>query len=81
MLLEIESYGVNTSYLFKKEGMTGNAIIQVDDLGQNSIIVFKGANFLITSDQIKKGGADKKLDLSVVKEIEQCIRWKKGKGW
>lgn len=41
----LEKENVNTKYIKKSEKMTGNAIIQVDDKGENSIVLYKGANF------------------------------------
>lgn len=38
-------YGVDISYIRKVEAPTGNAVIQVSDAGENSIVLFKGANF------------------------------------
>ncbi|MEY9976424.1 PfkB family carbohydrate kinase [Lysinibacillus sp. RC79] len=32
----------------RKEGATGQAIIQVTDAGDNAIVLFSGANFLVT---------------------------------
>jgi len=40
----LEKYGVDTSYVNKTDVPTGHAIIQVDDNGQNSIVLFGGAN-------------------------------------
>ena len=42
---EMENFGVDTSLLKKSDKLTGNAIIQVDDKGENSIVLYKGANF------------------------------------
>ncbi|MCL1955579.1 MAG: PfkB family carbohydrate kinase, partial [Brevinematales bacterium] len=44
-LLELlESYGVHTEKVVQYEGPSGQAIIQVDKNGQNSIILFAGGN-------------------------------------
>ena len=43
---------VNSDYLRRGEVPTGHAIIQVDDVGENSIILFPGANRTITSAHI-----------------------------
>lgn len=37
--------GIDTSYIRQSATATGNAIIQVDDKGENSIVLYKGANF------------------------------------
>lgn len=41
----LESEGIDTKYIQKSNNLTGNAIIQVDDAGENSIVLYKGANF------------------------------------
>ncbi|MDM5248231.1 ribokinase [Lysinibacillus sp. G4S2] len=38
----------------RKEGATGQAIIQVTDVGDNAIVLFSGANFLVTPKQIEQ---------------------------
>src|SRR5690606_12976869 len=38
----------------QKEGATGQAIIQVTDAGDNAIVLFPGANFLVTPNQIEQ---------------------------
>ena len=45
LIEEMENFGVDTSLLKKSDKLTGNAIIQVDDKGENSIVLYKGANF------------------------------------
>lgn len=41
----LKKENVDTEYIKKSEKLTGNAIIQVDDKGENSIVLYKGANF------------------------------------
>lgn len=48
----LQDKGVNTSAV-QKVGLTGQAIIQVADSGENSIVLFPGANFLVTAEQIQ----------------------------
>lgn len=43
----LEEAGANTEYLKIVDAASGHAIIQVDDKGENSIILFGGANYLI----------------------------------
>ena len=45
LIEEMENFGVDTSLPKKSDKLTGNAIIQVDDKGENSIVLYKGANF------------------------------------
>lgn len=47
----LQDKGVNTAAV-QKMGLTGQAIIQVADSGENSIVLFPGANFLVTKDQV-----------------------------
>lgn len=44
--------GVNTDFVKKSEVPSGNAAIQVDENGENSIIVFSGANGTVGKEQI-----------------------------
>ncbi|MEG1525659.1 MAG: ribokinase [Clostridia bacterium] len=39
---------VDVSFLIRSEGLSGNAIIQVDDAGQNCILLFGGTNRALT---------------------------------
>lgn len=41
----MKEYGIDTSLIRLSEIDTGNAIIQVDQKGENSIVLYKGANF------------------------------------
>lgn len=49
---KLKSYGVNTDFIFIGENMTGHAIIQLSDKGENSIVLFGGENRNITDDEI-----------------------------
>lgn len=44
--------GVHTEYVRKAEESTGHAIIQLDASGENSIILYSGANYCFTKDYI-----------------------------
>lgn len=46
--------GVNTTFVSTTEGPSGHALIQVDDEGENSIILHGGANQLFTGDELQK---------------------------
>jgi ribokinase len=53
-LLELlHSYGVDTSAVIEYDGATGQAIIQVDKNGQNSIVLYAGGNGLVASEEIR----------------------------
>ncbi|GGA38615.1 ribokinase [Psychrobacillus lasiicapitis] len=47
----LQDKGVKTTAV-QEIGLTGQAIIQVADSGENSIVLFPGANFLVTREQI-----------------------------
>jgi ribokinase len=52
-LLELlRSYGVRTDHVLRWEGATGQAIIQVDKSGQNSIILYGGGNAVLRKDEV-----------------------------
>lgn len=46
--------GVNVDLVEPDDGPTGHAVIQVDRSGENSIVLFGGANRAITKSQVKK---------------------------
>ncbi|MBQ9065359.1 MAG: ribokinase [Blautia sp.] len=49
MLLDVcHEYGVDTTYIKKMDGPGGHTVIQVDETGQNCIILYGGTNRLIT---------------------------------
>jgi len=50
----LQEAGVDTAGVVVEEGPTGRAIIQVDLQGQNSIVLFPGANRNLTDDEIRR---------------------------
>lgn len=48
----LDEFGVDTRFVQVGEAATGHAIIQVDDEGENSIVIYGGGNQEITSDEI-----------------------------
>ena len=50
----LRSYGVNTSYVVQSSAAPGQAVIQIDKNGQNSIVLFPGGNEEITEEEIEK---------------------------
>lgn len=50
--------GVDCRYLEKRPGRTGHAIIQVEDSGQNAILICGGANQLVDEPMIRRVLAD-----------------------
>lgn len=53
MLAKLADSGVNISLTTISDVKTGHAIIQLDDKGENSIVLFPGANCQIKRDEIK----------------------------
>lgn len=51
---DLESANVNTENIFVNDNVSGHAVIQVDEQGQNCIIIYGGANDNIEEDYIKK---------------------------
>ena len=54
LLRLLESYGVNTDKVVQYEGATGQALIQVDKSGQNSIVLYGGGNEAVTTEEIHR---------------------------
>lgn len=50
----LKANGIDTSFTEKRDGSSGHAVIQVDANGQNSILVYGGANKAATDSQIKR---------------------------
>lgn len=50
----LRNAGVDTNLIRRVEEVTGHAVIQVDSRGDNSIILYAGANAQVTSDQIDR---------------------------
>lgn len=48
----LKDKGVNTDYLVKYSAKPGHAIIQVDDGGQNCILLYKGTNGLMSEEYV-----------------------------
>lgn len=51
---QLKKWGVNTDFIKTVNTPTGHAIIQVNQQGENAIIIHGGANTTITSEQIEK---------------------------
>lgn len=52
MVENMKNDGVDTSNIFISTKPTGHAIVQVDKFGQNSIVIYGGANYDITKEEI-----------------------------
>lgn len=53
----LQSYGVNTGGVFRYEGATGQALIQLDRDKQNAIVLYSGGNGAITLQEIREATA------------------------
>lgn len=54
----LQDSGVNLKYLKTVDRNTGQAVVQVDSHGENSILLYGGANFAVTRDYIDEVLAD-----------------------
>ena len=54
LLRTLRDHGVDTSFLLPVDQHQGNAVIQVDPSGENSILLFGGSNQCITDEQAEK---------------------------
>jgi len=54
VIRQIEDAGIKTDYISIVAAPTGHAIINVDDDGENAIVIFSGANLCLTEEQITK---------------------------
>lgn len=54
LLDALDQNGIDRQFVLKLPSSTGHAVIQVDDAGQNSIIILAGTNGQITEDHIRK---------------------------
>lgn len=65
----MERKGVKTEAI-SSQGATGQAIIQLSDVGENSIVLFPGANFLVTPEQIQESEAAFKTSDILLLQLE-----------
>lgn len=61
-LEELAGYGVDVSNVIQLKSATGHAIIQVDPAAENAIIIFPGANRLITESHVSRALASARPD-------------------
>lgn len=72
----IQQAGVDTSLIRTVEGPTGHAIIQVDEMGQNAVLVYSGANQMIDEayiDEILE--AYEEGDVLVLQNETSCVEY------
>ncbi|MDR2731489.1 MAG: ribokinase [Treponema sp.] len=82
---KLNGYGADTSRVMRYDGMTGQAIIQLDKDGQNAILLHSGGNGAITHGEIENviGGFDAgdlivlQNEISGLKEIIELAHNKK----
>lgn len=77
--------GVDTNYIRMNDGSSGHAIIQVDESGQNSIIIYGGANEDITKEYIDEvlndfGADDMVLLQNEIINVDYVIKRARQKG-
>ena len=81
----LKSNGVHTDYVFKVDELQGNAVIQVDRNGENSIILFGGSNRCITHKQIEQtlsgfGQGDWLVLQNEINNLPLIVNMAKGRG-
>lgn len=81
----LASFGVDTSLVRVLEEPTGHAIIQLDENGQNAIVLYGGANQQMTEDSIRAtladfGAGDCILLQNEINLPEEIIRQARAKG-
>lgn len=54
-LENLQENNISTDYV-QQSGITGNAIIQVSDTGENAIVLMNGANYNVTPDLVEESG-------------------------
>jgi ribokinase len=85
-LLELlESYGVHTEKVIQYKGPSGQAIIQVEKSGQNSIILFAGGNGLVSPEEIGQclsffGKGDLVMLQNEITNTDFIMKMAKGRG-
>jgi ribokinase len=85
-LLEfLESYGVHTEKVVQYEGPSGQALIQVEKSGQNSIILFAGGNGLVSPEEIEQclsffGKGDLVMLQNEIANTDLIMEMAKGRG-
>ncbi|MGN1021128.1 MAG: ribokinase [Aristaeellaceae bacterium] len=81
----LDTFGVDTSLVRVVEEPTGHAIIQLDENGQNAIVLYGGANQRLTEGYIREalagfGEGDWLLVQNEVSLLEELVRQAKGRG-
>ncbi len=82
---QLEKSGVDTRFIKKSSSSSGHAIIQLDPLGQNAILLHPGANHEITPEEIEQTlscfkSGDYLLLQHEINQVEQLIRMGHEKG-
>lgn len=85
LLERLASEGVNVSHIQVAAEPTGQAIIQVDETGQNAIVLDPGANHAITRDDIERALAASRpgdwfLTQNETSQVADAIRIAKARG-
>lgn len=82
ILEQIKESGVDTSLVRVVEGRTGHAIIQVDEVGQNAILLYGGANQKIDHAYIDEILTDyEKGDVIVLQNEVSCLDYAIGQAY
>lgn len=81
----LENKGVDTGFVEAIDGPSGHAVIQVDSMGENAIVIVGGANQLLSISDVQRivadfGPDDYVLVQNEVNAVPQIIRSAKEKG-
>lgn len=81
----LEKKGVDTSFVETINGPSGHAVIQVNSMGENAIVIVGGANQLMCESEVKRivadfGPDDYALVQNEVNAVPQIIQSAKAKG-
>ena len=79
---KLECAGVHTEYIRLTEEKTGHAIIQVDSSGQNSILLYSGANHALTEEDVDAAlaGFDRG-DIVLLQNETSCVDYIVRRTW
>lgn len=76
VLEKIQDTGVDTSLVRTIDDRTGHAIIQVDEMGQNAILLYGGANLLIDESYVDEVlGGFEEGDVLILQNEISCLQY------
>lgn len=70
----LDSFGVDTGHVAEVDQPTAHAIIAIDDAGENSIIIFPGANHAIGEQQVETALLQAGSNDTILLQNETCLQ-------